>query len=81
MSIPDYVSRVIQEKEELDERISKLRLFISTTTFAALPAEDQRLLGQQAMLMCDLSHILSERVERFEEAKKTISFYNAAEGV
>ena len=62
-----YQERVVDEKQELDERIEKLRVFFSTDTFQALADRDKYLLVQQSGVMTTLSRILGDRIARFIE--------------
>ena len=62
-----YQERVIDEKQELDDRIEKLRTFFNTDTFQALQDRDKYLLVQQSGAMATLSRILGDRIARFIE--------------
>lgn len=73
-----YLQRLMQEHADLSLRIDKLRKFIGTTTYASLPEQDQMLLNRQFDLMVSLEKTLDSRIERSEEASKTVSFYSAA---
>ena len=60
-----YQQRVVNEKQELDEKLNKLRSFIKTDVCMALPFEDRSLLAQQERVMTEYSRILAERIARF----------------
>lgn len=60
-----YQERVLAEKRELDERLSKLRAFTKTETFRTLPVADRGLLYDQEEVMSELSRILANRIARF----------------
>lgn len=62
-----YQERVVDEKQELDERIEKLRVFFNTDTFQELADRDKYLLVQQSGVMTTLSRILGDRIARFIE--------------
>lgn len=57
--------RVVEETEELRERLAKLEAFIGTETFAAMDWGDASLMVQQAGLMRQLEVVLSARIRRF----------------
>lgn len=59
--------RVVLEKDELDDKLSKLKLFISGTVFSALESAEQLRLVRQARIMEEYSSILEERVANFKE--------------
>lgn len=58
----NFKTRLIDEKAQLDEKIKKLNDFFDSETFKTLPAEQQRLLNIQYMVMGTYSHILFERI-------------------
>ena len=57
--------RVYKEKEDLDEKISKLNEFLSGDGTRNLALEDLRLLSDQFYVMHEYSKILSRRISRF----------------
>lgn len=61
----DFQKRVVAEKAQLDEKISKLEAFIRTDTFPGLPDEEQLDLNLQFQIMEDYSRVLERRIERF----------------
>lgn len=60
-----HQERVVKERAELDEKISKLSKFIGTDTFQALPLSEQTLLREQRDVMNRYSSILGERIAAF----------------
>lgn len=64
---PEWQQRVIKERDELAERLSKLNAFINNDSFEALLAEDQVLLAAQRSVMQELEVILTRRIKRFEQ--------------
>lgn len=60
-----YQQRVIDEKTELDERLSKLEAFRETDAWDQLPDEDQDLLINQTVIMHQYSEVLERRIARF----------------
>lgn len=61
-----HQQRVLDERNELNGRLSKLRVFITTSpTFDALPNDDKMLLKRQSETMGTYYDILNMRIERF----------------
>lgn len=60
-----HQERVVAEKAELDDRLTKLRAFIGGPTFPAIDASEQDRLRRQARLMTELSQVLDERIKAF----------------
>lgn len=63
-----HEQRVIAEKADLDDKVSRLHAFTTSTIFAVLDKEDQRLLRSQLLVMGGYSEILRKRIERFAHA-------------
>ena len=61
----DYQQRVVDEKTELDSKLSKLNTFYGTTIFKSMNVLDRGLLEDQAYYMRCYSDILAERIARF----------------
>jgi hypothetical protein len=58
--------RVIEEKEELDNKIAKLKSFINESpVFVEMAEKQQKLLCQQYCHMEDYSDVLGERIADF----------------
>ena len=62
-----YQDRVRSEKQDLDDKLSKLRDFQNTRVFAGLSVEEQARLYTQCGLMGEYSKILGERIAAFTE--------------
>lgn len=60
----DWKERLIQEKDELTNRITKLQQFVLTDKFDSLPYADKELLMQQLEAMDNYAYILTQRVDR-----------------
>ncbi|WP_248769076.1 hypothetical protein [Pseudomonas sp. MWU12-2345] len=60
--LPAHVQRIIGEKAQLDDRLTKLSAFIKTPSFKALSAKSQELLTAQAGAMGEYSELLGERL-------------------
>ncbi len=63
-----YQARVVDEKRELDERLSRLVSFVRSPAFLRLPQEDRTLLSEQEATMTCYSDVLRRRIERFTAA-------------
>ena len=61
----DYQQRVIEEKKELDEKISKLKDFGNTLNFTQLATVEQGLLRLQLVAMNNYSDVLGQRIDLF----------------
>lgn len=63
---PAYQQRVIQERDELAERLHNLRAFINfNPMFGSLPADECARLRRQRDVMAELLSILDERIANF----------------
>lgn len=61
----DHEVRVVSEKAELDDKITKLVCFMMSDTYSSMPPVDQGLLMVQVRSMKMYSECLSDRIERF----------------
>lgn len=59
----DFVKRLIVEKDELNDKLTKLSLFITLDKFKELDKEMQDLLSKQEQIMQEYVEILDRRVE------------------
>lgn len=57
--------RVLAEQAELSDRIGKLKAFIGSERFNALPTEDRTLLSTKLEWMDGYSRVLAARISRF----------------
>lgn len=64
-TLPPHQQRVLDEKQELDERLEKLLAFHSTPIFHGLPESEQSRLLSQGVAMRTYSKILGERIANF----------------
>lgn len=62
----DHEIRVVNEKAELDDKITKLVAFMMTDTYSSLPPVDQGLLMVQVRSMKMYSECLGDRIDRFK---------------
>jgi hypothetical protein len=57
-----YQERVVEEKAQLDDRLSRLRPFLESEIFKTLSSREQYLLQHQETLMNSLSLTLDARI-------------------
>ena len=62
---PPHMQRVVDEKAELDSKLTKLTAFIGTPVFEQLKPNDKELLRLQAVTMSSYSDILEARINNF----------------
>lgn len=60
----DWKQRLIAERDELTERVDKLKEFTLSDQFSKLDTFDQHLLNGQFKAMCDYLAVLIVRVSR-----------------
>lgn len=60
-----HQQRVVDEKRELDEKISKLEPFIKSNKFDSLSMEERSLLRAQLLAMQSYTEILLKRIAFF----------------
>jgi hypothetical protein len=65
VTIPPYQKRVIDEKNQLDEKRSLLEKFFESEIFKGLSDDDQVLLNEQFQAMNRYSEILGKRIVKF----------------
>ncbi len=61
----DYQERVIDEQEELSNRVERLSDFIGSTGYRDLEKQDRGLLGVQLIAMNEYNAVLLQRIARF----------------
>lgn len=66
-TMPDFKSRLLTEKTELDEKIDKLSTFTKSDSFATIDPRQQSLLGDQLTAMLTYSDILEHRIALLNE--------------
>lgn len=64
-SLAPYQQRVVAEKAQLDDKLTKLHAFFGGALFKTLPALDQEILSAQANAMREYSDRLAERIAAF----------------
>jgi hypothetical protein len=60
-----HQERVVVERDELSEKIGKLRTFTNGAVFSTLPYEERGLLTRQYLAMSNYLDILNRRIEAF----------------
>ena len=60
-----WQERVVTEKKELDEKLTRLQSFLSSDIFGTLPRGIQSVMTRQANAMYAYSEALRERIENF----------------
>lgn len=61
--LPPYVQRLVEELQQLSDRIDKLRDFMSTPNFQRVRLEERQLLTRQLGVMTEYDEILRRRVQ------------------
>lgn len=64
-----FQERVVAEKADLDEKITKLAVFTNPNgpIFPTLPEDEQDRLNRQLTLMSNYSEVLGQRIAAFKE--------------
>lgn len=60
-----HQQRVVEERQELEAKLEKLRAFIPTDTCMSLPFDERNRLARQLIIMTEYSEVLAERIEAF----------------
>lgn len=60
-----HQQRVVTEKAELDEKLTKLRVFFDTPVYKSLDIAEQGRLQAQSLIMGSYSSILANRIAAF----------------
>lgn len=68
MLLLPHQQRVIEERDELLERLRKLTTFLATPAFDALAKDERHLLVEQRVAMSVYLSILQRRVSGFTQA-------------
>lgn len=61
-----FQERVVEEKRELDEKLTALCEFIKSEQFRTLSADEHGRMNVQQALMAYYSQVLGDRIEAFE---------------
>lgn len=60
-----HQQKVVDEKSELDRKLTALRIFIIGDRYHTLPVDEKDRLFRQSQIMSDYSDILGERITAF----------------
>jgi hypothetical protein len=60
-----HQARVVSEKKELEDKLTKLNAFIGGSIYSSLPQDERTRLARQAVIMKDYCDVLSERIASF----------------
>ena len=63
----DYQQSVIDERSELDGRITRLQRFIASSAFTSLDIAERQRLESQRFFMLKYRHILNLRIAAFSQ--------------
>lgn len=66
----DYQKRVVDEKSELDKKITLLKEFIYSKQYRELPNDEQLRLVNQLSTMIEYSRILNDRIRYFPKEQR-----------
>lgn len=58
-----YIARMVNEREELNDKVEKLNKFFSSTIFNSLPDNKKVLMERQYKLMAEYVEVLDERIK------------------
>jgi hypothetical protein len=61
----EYQQRVIHERSELEDKLTKLDEFRKSTSFLAINRDQQILLNRQSVIMHGYVEVLTERIAAF----------------
>ena len=62
-SADSYIARMVNEREELNDKAEKLNKFFSSTIFNGLPDSKKVLMERQYKLMAEYVEVLDERIK------------------
>lgn len=62
-----HEERVVEEYNDLVEKLDKLVVFLESEPFMKLEDEDRKLLALQSASMATYIYILEQRIDRFKE--------------
>lgn len=68
MGLEPYQERMIEERRELETRVTKLGMLVELPAFSAFDAEEQQLLTLQLHAMRSYLRALDMRIARFRAA-------------
>lgn len=67
MALAMYQERVVQEREDLNNKIVKLKTFMEDSTlFSKVPTEERQRMGRQLVAMTQYRVVLDERIAAWQ---------------
>lgn len=63
--MPEYQQRVVNERDDLSDKLSKLAEFLGSDMFYTLSESEQGRLKRQHIAMSSYFFVLNERIEAF----------------
>ncbi len=60
-----HQQRVVEEKDELDEKLAALEQFLDSAKFHEVGKDEKKRLVKQALIMAQYSDVLGERIAAF----------------
>ena len=73
MILQPFQRRVVEEKNDLDNKLCKLATFINSPAYAELSMEEQSRLDDQRHSMVRYSGILGDRIVAFQEGETALA--------
>lgn len=73
MNLEPYQQRVVEERRDLEDKLSKLTTYLMTPAAKSLRIAERNLLIDQARIMREYSYILGERISLFTNRAKEAS--------
>ena len=65
MQYYEYQQRIVTEKRQLDERLKKLNIILTSEMIQSFPEDEQKRMKRQSEVMAEYSKILGERIAAF----------------
>lgn len=65
LELKPHQQRVVDERQELELKLGKLRDFLKTEMCLSLPFDERALLARQERVMAEYSEVLAERINSF----------------
>lgn len=66
MAIQEWQQRLLDEKDDLSKKVTRLIDYMMSEHFLTLPKEERHLLSEQLIHMMQYRSVLSERIQRLK---------------
>jgi hypothetical protein len=66
LDMEQWQKRVVKEKNDLDDKLERLIIFIASKKFSSIPNEEQKRLRRQEIFMELYSDVLADGIVNFE---------------